>query len=80
MADLEAQKAIVARLQLKWLERMETLIDEDKLSSTDAATLYRFMADNGWSLDPAKVSPKLRDKITDSVGFEDGELGLQVVR
>lgn len=82
MADTTAaQQEIVERLQLKWLQRMETLLDEGDLSSTDAATLYRFMSDNGWSLDPAKLPQNLKDKLTDKVKFdEEDEFGLQVVR
>jgi hypothetical protein len=81
MDRIAQQQAIVERLQLKWLERMEALLDEGALTSTDAATLYRFMADNGWSLDPAKLPQSLRDKLTDSVKFDEAdEFGLQVVR
>jgi hypothetical protein len=81
MADTNKQREIVERLQLKWLERMEQLLDDGELSSTDAATLYRFMSDNGWSLDPSKLPQSLKDKLTDKVEFdEEDEFGLQVVR
>ena len=82
MADrLDKQREIVERLQLLWLERMETLLTDGELSSTDAATLYRFMADNGWSLDPAKLPGKLREKLAGKVKFdEETEFGMKVVR
>ncbi len=83
MADTTAkQREIVERLQLLWLERMETLLIEGLLSSTDAATLYRFMADNGWSLDPADVPGQLKEKLTGKIEFNEADdgLGLRVAR
>ena len=83
MADTTAkQRKIVERLQLLWLERMETLLKDGELSATDAATLYRFMADNGWSLDPAKLPGQLREKLTGKIEFDEADdgLGLAVVR
>lgn len=81
MSDLEKQQEIAERLQMKWLQRMEALLDSGELSSTDAATLYRFFADNGWSLDPAKLPQKLKEKLTKRIAFdEEDEFGLQVVR
>jgi hypothetical protein len=81
MADTAAQQEIVERLQLKWLKRMEDLLDKGELSSTDAATLYRFMSDNGWSLDPSKLPQDLKDKLGDPVEFSnEDEFGLTVVR
>lgn len=81
MADTEKQQEIVERLQILWLERMEQLLIDGEMTSTDAATLYRFLSDNGWTLDPSKLPSKLKDKLTDSVKFnEEDEFGLQVVR
>jgi hypothetical protein len=81
MADLKAQQEIVERLQLLWLQRMETLLIAGELSSTDAATLYRFMSDNGWSLDPSKLPQELKDKLGAPVEFSnEDEFGLTVVR
>lgn len=75
------QKEIVERLQTKWLQRMETLLDAGEITSTDMATLYRFLSDNGWSLDPSKLPQGLREKLTDKVSFkEDDEFGLKVSR
>lgn len=77
----QEQRIIVLRLQLLWLTRMETLFTEEKITSTDMATLYRFLADNGWSLDPSKLPQKLAEKLTDRVAFdEEDEMGLRVVR
>ena len=81
MPDIAKQQKIAERLQMKWLQRMEALLDSGELSSTDAATLYRFFADNGWSLDPAKLPQNLAEKLTDRVSFKEAdEFGLSVVR
>ena len=81
-ADTQEQIKIVERLQLLWLQRMEKLLTDGLLTSTDAATLYRFMADNGWVLDPAKLPSNLKDKL-ESTGVkfeEDTEFGMSVLR
>lgn len=80
---LAKQQEIAERLQLKWLERMERLLDSDEgMSATDANTLFRFLSDNGWTVDPAKLPAGLKDKLAKSgVEFsEDDEFGLRVVR
>ena len=78
-STMPEQREIMARLQLKWLKRMETQLNEGNITSTDMATLVRFMVDNGWSLD--KLPEKLADKLTTRVDFdEESEMGLSVVR
>lgn len=67
---LKEQFEITERLQLKMLERWEKLLDDGELSPTDAATLTRFLSQNGWVLDPAKLPQSLRDKLTSKVGFD----------
>jgi hypothetical protein len=60
----EEQLAIVERLQLKWLKRMEQLLDNDEITSTDMATLARLLMTNGWNLDPSAIPQGLKDKLT----------------
>lgn len=58
---------LAAQLQLKWLERMNTLMDEGTITSTDLATLARVLLANGWTLDPARLPQALREKLTSKV-------------
>jgi hypothetical protein len=67
----EEQLAIAERLQLKWLKRMEKLLDGGEVTSTDLATLSRFLQANGWTLDPARLPKGLRDKLTSHINPED---------
>ncbi len=79
MATKENQQAqidIAERLQLKWLEHMESLLNGDQeegtgMTSTDLATLARVLMHNGWTIDPAKLPQGLREKITAKVDFDD---------
>lgn len=71
MSVKEEQVAIAERLQLKWLVRMEKLLDEGTITSTDMATLVRFLIANGWTLDPSRLPQGLRDKLTANVSPED---------
>lgn len=79
----QKQIKIAARLQLKWLERMETLLDEGTITSTDMATLARVLLSNGWNLDPSRLPKGLRDKLqgVELPSFDDppnpDEFGLQ---
>lgn len=67
----QTQLEIAERLQLKWLKRMEALLDDATITSTDLATLNRFLMANGWTLDPSKLPKNLRDKMTSHVSPED---------
>lgn len=67
MADSKEQLEIAKRLQIKLLQRFETLLNEGELSATDAATLSRLLMQNGWSIDPAALPEGLRDKIKPGV-------------
>lgn len=58
------QMGYVERLQLKWLARMEYLLDNGLMGPTDMSTLYKFLKENGWSLDPSKLPQRLKDKLT----------------
>jgi hypothetical protein len=73
MASKDEQVAIAERLQLKWLTRMEKLLDEGDITSTDMATLVRFLTHNGWTLDPTRLPQGLRDKLTSGMKPEDFE-------
>lgn len=71
MADKLTQVEIAERLQVKWLERMERMLDDNSVTSTDMATLSRVLLANGWTLDPTKLPQSLRDKLTEKVDPED---------
>jgi hypothetical protein len=77
MEGKDEQVAIAERLQLKWLRRMEMLLDEGSITSTDMATLVRFLTVNGWTLDPTRLPKGLRDKLTTGISpddFDDGDV------
>jgi hypothetical protein len=63
------QHAVAARLQAKWLQRMEFLIDHGLATSTDLATLARVLLQNGWSLDPKKL-PQTLQSLVSKVEFD----------
>jgi hypothetical protein len=68
--------SIVERLKTKWLQRMEKLIDDETITSTDMATLCRLLAHNGWVLDPKRMPKGLADKIgerIDPTSFDEGD-------
>lgn len=71
--DLSAQVALKERLESKWLQHMEKLLDEGTITSTDMATLARVLLQNGWTLDASKIPAKLRDKLTTHVSPEELE-------
>lgn len=62
--ERDEQVELSERLQLKWLKRMDTMLDAGDISATDMATLMRFLVANGWNLDPARIPKNLRDKLT----------------
>lgn len=63
----QRQIEIAERLQEKLLLRWEELLDSGNLSSTDAATLTRFLQNNGWSVDPARLPKGLQGILTAKV-------------
>ena len=72
-AELRKQLDIKTRLETKWLERMEKLIDSGEVTSTDMATLARVLQNNGWVIDETKLPQHLRDKLTSHVSPEELE-------
>ena len=60
----DLQVEIAERLQMKLLQRLEYLLDEGEITSTDMATLARLLMSNGWSIDPTKMPQGIKDKIT----------------
>lgn len=69
----EQQIELAARVQSKWLRRMDWLLDHGLVTSTDMATLARVLLQNGWSLDPARLPKGLRDKLTAHIPVDDFE-------
>jgi hypothetical protein len=67
------QLEIVEELQLLWLNHMKTLLENGLATSTDLATLSRFLMQNGWTLDPAKLPEALRSKLTSPIP-DDSEM------
>lgn len=71
MATNAKQIEIAERLQLLWLERMEVMMNEGTITSTDMATLARVLLANGWVLDPAQLPQGLRGKLTEAIPDPD---------
>lgn len=77
----DEQIEIAERLQGKWLQHMEKMLDAGTITSTDMATLARILLANGWALDPAKLPSSLRSKLIDSMEDENfDELPVRLVR
>lgn len=77
----DEQIDVAERLQGKWLLAMERMLDAGTITSTDMATLCRWLMANGWSVDPATLPQKLQSKLIDALGpdaFE--ELPVRLVR
>lgn len=72
MKDDKAQQiAITERLQLKWLIRMEKLLDDGDITPTDMANLSRVLLANGWNIDPSRLPKGLRDKLEEHISPAD---------
>lgn len=67
------QVEIAERLQMKWLQRMEEMLDEGTITATDMATLGRLLMANGWNLDPSQLPKNLRDQLEVEVDPDDLE-------
>ena len=64
------------KLQDLWLDEMIAMLKGEKeCSATDRATIYRFLHDNGWTVDPSNMPAGLKDMLTSRVNFseEDAE-------
>ena len=80
MADV-SQVELAERLQVLWLERMETLLNDGEITSTDLATLARVLLANGWTLDPTRLPTSLREKLTKHVEFDaEEDAKIQVIK
>jgi hypothetical protein len=71
--DPVEQAELAAKLQSKWLRRMETLLDNGTINATEMAVLARVLLQNGWEFDLAKLAGPLRDKLTSHVSPEELE-------
>ena len=60
---LKQQVEVAQRLQTKWLTRMEKMLDDGEITSSDMNTLYRFFADNGWTVDLNRLPKKLKSML-----------------
>src|SRR6266568_2293328 len=69
--NIEAQIEISKRLQVKWLEHMDRLLDSGTITSTDLATLSRVLLHNGWSLDPKHLPKSIQDLMTKTLKLVD---------
>ena len=76
----EEQVDIAERLQGKWLLHMERILDAGTITSTDMATLCRWLMANGWSLDPSKMPQKIRDLVAEIPADAFDELPVRLVR
>lgn len=71
---MSEQTDLAERLQMKLMERFERLLDTEKMSPTDSATLARLLTQNGWSFDESRLPKNLRDRLTKDVEFDGPEL------
>jgi hypothetical protein len=76
----EEQVDVAERLQGKWLIHMERLLDNGTITSTDMATLCRWLMANGWSLDPTKMPQKIRNLVAEIGDDVFEELPVRLVR
>lgn len=65
--DKREQIDLAKRLQTKLLKHFDRLLDSGEMSPTDAATLGRLLAQNGWSFDESSLPQDLRSKLTKHV-------------
>jgi hypothetical protein len=68
--------SIIERLKLKWLQRMEKMLDEETITAADMNTLCRLLSANGWVLDPSRLPKGLADKVgerVDPTSFDDDD-------
>jgi hypothetical protein len=72
----DAQVETANRIQSLWLRRMELMLQNGTATSSDLATLERFLRHNGYTVDASRLPKGLRDKLTSQVdpeSFEDDE-------
>lgn len=67
MKETKKQIEIAERLQMLWLEKMEARMKDGTATSTDFATLSKFLRDNGWTVDETKLPASLRDLLQESL-------------
>jgi hypothetical protein len=72
-SDKEKHLTLAEELQTLWLEDMVEQYKNRTISSTDRATLIRFLSQNGFSVDPARMPTGLKDKLTSGVSPKDFE-------
>jgi hypothetical protein len=54
---------------------------KDDLTSTDRATIVRFLMQNGWTVDPKNIPEELKGMLTSEVKFDDtDDLPLRMVK
>lgn len=70
-SDKDRHVALAEELQLLWLEDMVQQYKDKTISSTDRATLIRFLSANGFSVDPSRMARGLSEKLTSGVSPED---------
>lgn len=58
------QISFAKKLQGKLLRYFDNMLDRGLMTPTDAATLGRLLAQNGWSFDETSLPQNLRSKLT----------------
>ena len=62
----------VERIKRKLLARFEAILDDPSLgSSTDIATITRFLTQQGWRLDPTNIDEDLKKVLQDTPELSD---------
>jgi hypothetical protein len=53
------------------LQRLVDLVRDNEDTSTDRATILRFLMQNGWTVDPKNIPEELHGMLTSEVRFDD---------
>lgn len=70
-ARTEAQIKLADELQDLVLADLKKILDNGTATATDRATIIRLLRDNGWNLDPSRLTTSLKDKLTNKVRFDE---------
>ena len=67
------QLALAEALQDKTLQVMADKLDSGDVTGSELATITKFLSDNGWTVDPARIPTKLKNilQVEDVPAFDD---------